>query len=103
MGRRKGEKQCERETLVGCLSYAPQPGTESATQACALTESYPQPFSLWGDTQPTEPHWSQLEPTLDSGQAPPPLGNASYPARVHSCPAWEGFSGRMQCLEPTSN
>ena len=37
-GEREGEKhRCERETLLGCLSYTPQPGIEPATQACALT------------------------------------------------------------------
>ena len=31
--------QCERETLTGCLPYVPRPGTEPATQACALTKN----------------------------------------------------------------
>ena len=36
-GEREGEKhQCERETLIDCLLYAPLLGSESATQACAL-------------------------------------------------------------------
>ena len=31
-GEREGEKhQCERKTLIGCLSYMPQPGTEITT------------------------------------------------------------------------
>ena len=35
---REGEKhQCERETLISCLSYALLFETELATQACALT------------------------------------------------------------------
>ena len=34
---KEGEKhQCERETLIGCLSYRPQPGTKPATQVCAV-------------------------------------------------------------------
>ena len=37
---REGEKhRCKRETSIGCLSYAPQPGTDPATQACALTRN----------------------------------------------------------------
>ena len=35
-GGRKRETDM-RETLIGCLSYAPWLGTEPATQACALT------------------------------------------------------------------
>ena len=37
---REGERErhrCEKETSIGCLSYVPQPGTEPATQARALT------------------------------------------------------------------
>ena len=38
MGKGEGEKhQCERETLISCLLYVPQPGTKAATGACALT------------------------------------------------------------------
>ena len=37
-GEREGEKhRCERETLIGCFSHAPQQQTKPATQACALT------------------------------------------------------------------
>ena len=36
-GGRGEEHQCERETPISCLSYAPHLGTEPATQACALT------------------------------------------------------------------
>ena len=39
-GERRGEKnRSERETLIGCLSYAPQLGTEPKTQAQALTKN----------------------------------------------------------------
>ena len=41
-GEREGEKhQCDRETLISCLSYEPQLGTEPATQACVLTRIEP--------------------------------------------------------------
>ena len=36
----------ERETLIGCLSYASLPGTEPTTQACALTGSRTGDLSL---------------------------------------------------------
>ena len=37
-GERVGEKhQCERKTLSNCLSHAPPLGSETATQACAMT------------------------------------------------------------------
>ena len=46
----------ERETLVGCILYAPQ-GTEPSAQACCPHwESKLQLFDLLDDAQPTEPH-----------------------------------------------
>ena len=50
-GRKRG-----RETSIGFLSYVPQPGTDPATQACALT--WNQPFALQDDAQPSESHQS---------------------------------------------
>ena len=53
-GEREGEKhRCERETYIGCLSYAPQPGTKPATQACALIENQTSDLSLCG-TMPNQ-------------------------------------------------
>ena len=46
-GEREGEKlQCERATLIGYLSYVPGLGTESATQACALTRNQTSDLSV---------------------------------------------------------
>ena len=48
-GQREGEKhQCVRETLISCLSYAPQPGHGPTTQACALTRNRTSDLSLCG-------------------------------------------------------
>ena len=35
--REEGGRKRGRETLIGCLLHASQPGTEPTTQACALT------------------------------------------------------------------
>ena len=53
---REGEKhRYDREALVCYLLYAPQPGTEPATQACALTGSQTgELFALQNDTQPSD-------------------------------------------------
>ena len=63
-GEREGEKhQCERETPIGCLSFALQPGTEPVTQACALTGNRtPDPL-----VHGTRSHWSGLEAALTTG------------------------------------
>ena len=45
---REGEREWEvnvRETLIGCLSYAPRPRTKPTTQTCALTGN--QTGDLW--------------------------------------------------------
>ena len=56
-GEREGEKHPgEKETLIGCLLSAPQPGTEPTTQAYALTGNWIQGLVVYGMTfQPTEP------------------------------------------------
>ena len=60
-GEREEEKhQCERETLIGCLLYAPRQGTKPATQACTLTRNRTYDLSLCGTRPPTEPHESGL-------------------------------------------
>ena len=44
----KEEKhRCEKETPTCCLLYSPRPGTEPASQACALTRN--QTGNLSGD------------------------------------------------------
>ena len=60
---REDEKhQCERETLIGCFSYMPQLRTKPAQLGiCPDWESSHQPFALWDNAQPTEPHWSELD------------------------------------------
>ena len=54
---REREKHCcERETSIGCLSYAPQPGMEPATQVCGLTENRTHSLLVCRPMlQPTEP------------------------------------------------
>ena len=55
---REGEKhQCERETSIGCLLYMPPPPNPGM---CPDQESNQQPFALWDDAQPTQPHQSGL-------------------------------------------
>ena len=59
-GKREGEKhQYEREMSIGCLSRAFQPGTEPATQACALTGNQTWDLSLCGMTPNQLSHTSQ--------------------------------------------
>ena len=55
---REREGKRNRETLIGCLLYLPQPGTKPSTKACALTGSRTGDLLLQDDTQPTEPHQS---------------------------------------------
>ena len=56
-GDKKGEKhQCERETLIGCLSHVPPPGTKPATWA--LTGTDVNLLTSRDNTQPTEAHRS---------------------------------------------
>ena len=51
---REGEKYlCERETWIGCLTYAPQPGTKPTNPACALTRNQTSDLSLCG-TMPNQ-------------------------------------------------
>ena len=49
-GREKEEEKhrCERETSIGCLSYASCVGTKPATQACALTQNQTGDFLFCG-------------------------------------------------------
>ena len=56
---REGEKHwCERETSIGCLSYAPRLRTKPTIKACTPHRACaPQPFSLWDDA-PTS--WATL-------------------------------------------
>ena len=61
------EREREREAsmwesnIIGCLSYAPQLGTEPATLACALTRDWTCSLSVYKTMlQPTEPHWPGL-------------------------------------------
>ena len=49
----------ERETLISCLLYAPQPGTKPTTLACALT------LNQTGDLSPC---WMMLNELSPSGQ-----------------------------------
>ena len=50
-GKREGENhQCERETSISCLSYAPCLGTKPATWACAPTRKRTGNLSLCGMT-----------------------------------------------------
>ena len=50
-GDREGEKRrCVRETLISCPSRAPHPGSECATQACALTGNRTSDLPLCGTT-----------------------------------------------------
>ena len=58
---RRENHQCERETLIGCLPYVPQPEIKPATQASALTGNQTPRLSVYRTTlQPTEPHWPGL-------------------------------------------
>ena len=48
--------QCERETLITCLLYAPQLGMEPATEACTQTENRTRNLLTYRTMlQPTEP------------------------------------------------
>ena len=61
---REGEKhRCKRETSIGCLSYAPQPGTDPATQACALTRNETRDFLLCGTMSHLLGHTAQSKPS----------------------------------------
>ena len=52
--REKGRlRERERETLVVCLLYVPQPGTEPTMGMCPDHESNPQTFGVW-DNAPTD-------------------------------------------------
>lgn len=55
-GERMGVKHgCERDTSISSLPHMPQLGTDPATLACTPAGSNWPPFSLWNNTQPTEP------------------------------------------------
>ena len=61
-GGERGRKTCERETLIGWLTYMSHLGSGPATWACALTgERNRRPSALQGDAQATEPHWPGLQ------------------------------------------
>ena len=53
--------QVERETLIGYLSYAPQLGTKSVTQARDLTGNQTGDLSLRGMMPNQQSHTSQGE------------------------------------------
>ena len=57
----KEKREGEKETLIGCLLYAPCPGTKPATQVCPLTWNWTSNLSLCGQC-PTNwaTHWSGL-------------------------------------------
>ena len=46
--------QCERETLIGCLSMCPYQGHTHNTDMCPEWESDQPPFALQDDAQPTD-------------------------------------------------
>ena len=55
----EGEKhQCERETLMGCLSHTPWLGTIPTAQPCAPTGNWTSSLLLDGVTNPT--NWATL-------------------------------------------
>ena len=57
---REGEKQqCEIERLIGCLLHTPWPGTEPATQACAMTGNWTSDLYLCGKMPDQLSHTSQ--------------------------------------------
>ena len=41
------ERERERETLIGCLPFAPQPGVKPATYVCALTGNQATHFLMY--------------------------------------------------------
>ena len=45
-GREREKHQCERETSIGCLLYAPGLGNKPTTQACAQTGNQTHSFSV---------------------------------------------------------
>ena len=55
---------CERETLIGCLLFAPTLGPGPQPRMCPDRESNRQHFSSQAGAQSTEPH--QPEPFLCS-------------------------------------
>ena len=59
-GEREGEKhQCERQTSISCPSHMPQPETDPATQARALTRNPTGSLSLRQTTPNQLSHTSQ--------------------------------------------
>ena len=55
----KGGRKRGRETAINCLLYAPQPGTEPTTQACAPTGNRTRDLSLCGTTPTPRSHTGQ--------------------------------------------
>ena len=53
-GRERERHQCERKKSIGCLSYRPQLGVESATWVYALTNNQTWNFLVYGVTLPTK-------------------------------------------------
>ena len=65
-GRERETHRCEREKLIGCLSYMPRlrvmgawTGMEPATQACALTRNRTCDLSVTGQHSNQWNHTSQ--------------------------------------------
>ena len=68
-GRESEEEKhrCERETLIGCLSYASQPGPNPQPRhVCALTRNQTRDLLVYGTVlQPTGPHQPELFSSSD--------------------------------------
>ena len=60
--RERGRDQCERETSIGRLPYAPGLGIRSATQVCALPGMEPTVSGAWDGAPPNWTTW--LGPNL---------------------------------------
>ena len=55
--------QCASETLIGCLSQAPNPGPGLQPRHVPWLEIKPWPLGLWDNDQSTEPQQSRLIPS----------------------------------------
>lgn len=98
-------KEKNRKTLIVCLSHAPQPETQSTTQAHALTGDRTdwQPFGAWDDapsagaTQPGRGKYFLIEKGPGSEvQPPPPSGPATLPTWLPA-PSLSGGRRYMVC------
>ena len=80
-----GEKhRCERDTLIGCLSYVPQLGTKPSTQVCTLTRNQTGDLSPYTTVLPaTAELWSERR-TLGCNQEVPLQAFMGRADGVHS-------------------